>query len=211
MKPTTLAGPFLILLCLGLVLLRPDSQSLPSNIGAEPIPTPLPKLNLPALARQALEYYFATGQRLELDPARLPTEWHRDAGLFVTLSYQGQPRGCWGSLRSTATNLAEATIQAAIGAASRDWRYPPLQAGELDKITIQVAVIQAILPITNLNQIDPTQSGLWIRSGVKGAVLLPGEALTTAWQVSTARRLAGLSPQEPIDLFKVEAELLYEF
>jgi AMMECR1 domain-containing protein len=166
--------------------------------------------SLPALARSTLDHYFATGQVLSV-PDPLPQEWQRSSGLFVTLSLEGQTRGCWGTIQATAPNLALATIRAVIGAATRDWRYPPLKASELSQIAIQVAIVHDIHPIDSVTQLDPTRSGLLIRSGNQGAVLLPGEALTPQWQLSTARQLAGIPPQAPVHLFRVEAELIHEF
>ncbi len=211
-----LVGLPLVGLCLSLVFpwssLEPQPTQTMEWVSQAPnpaeIPYPIASQTLPHLARQALEYYFSTGHVLALH-AEIPAEWQQGAGLFVTLSQQGVPRGCWGSLDPMAPNLAEATIQAAIGAATRDWRYAPLQATELDQIAIQVSIIRAVYPVTSMDQVDPTQAGLFVRSGPQGAVLLPGEALTTDWQLATARRLAGISG--PMDLFKVEAELLYEF
>lgn len=165
---------------------------------------------LPALARQAIAYYFATGQVLPT-PAGIPPHWQRSAGVFVTVTTHRQPRGCWGSLEPRSADLATATIQAAVGAVSRDWRYPPLQAGELETAAIQVAIVRRVVPIPSVEGLDPTRMGLFIRSGPQGAVLLPGEALTPEWQLATARRWAGIPADQPVELFRVEADLLHEF
>jgi len=173
-------------------------------------PQPLPvrasgteSLRLPALARQAIAHYFATGQVLPA-PEEIPPHWRRPAGVFVTVTREGRPRGCWGSLDPGGEDLTRATIRVAVGAVTRDWRYPPLRPGELESASIQVA-------IPSLEQVDPTPMGLFIRTGTRGAVLLPGKALTTAWQLSTAKRLAGIPADQPVELFCVEAELLHEF
>ncbi|MEN9202519.1 MAG: AMMECR1 domain-containing protein [Thermostichus sp. DG_1_6_bins_120] len=177
--------------------------------GLEGIPPSLPD-TLPALARQAIAYYFATGQVLPT-PEGIPPQWRRSAGVFVTVSRNRQPRGCWGSLQPSADNLATATIRAAVGAVSRDGRYLPLRATELETASIQVALVRRVVPIASVQDIDPTRTGLFIRSGTQGAVLLPGEALTSEWQLATARRWAGIPAGQPVELFRVEAELLHEF
>jgi len=178
---------------------------------------PLPD-TLPALARQAIAHYFATGQVLP-PPDEIPPHWQRSAGVFVTVSTEGRPRGCWGSLDPGGEDLARATIRAAVGAVTRDWRYGPLQPGELESAAIQVAIVRRVVPLASagrspfaaVEQVDPTRTGLFIRSGTRGAVLLPGEALTTEWQLATAKRLAGIPADQPVELFRVEAELLHEF
>ncbi|NJK62697.1 MAG: AMMECR1 domain-containing protein [Synechococcaceae cyanobacterium SM2_3_1] len=127
------------------------------------------------------------------------------------MSRQEEQRGCWGTLVPTAENLATATMKAAIGAATRDWRYPPLQAWELPTASIQVAIVKSWVPIESIQQVDPVHQGLFLRSGTLGAVLLPGEALTTEWQLATARHLAGIPAGARIELFRVEVEMLHEF
>ncbi|MCF2972688.1 AMMECR1 domain-containing protein [Synechococcus sp. Nb3U1] len=182
-----------------------DSLRMSSHRQEQPFPE-----TLPALARQAIAHYFATGQVLPT-PDGIPPHWRRSAGVFVTVSTDRQPRGCWGSLEPSSGDLATATIRAAVGAVSRDWRYVPLRATELETASIQVAMVRRVVPIVSVEGVDPTRMGLFIRSGAQGAVLLPGEALTTEWQLSTARRWAGIPAGQPVELFRVEAELLHEF
>ena len=181
----------------------PEANS-PSN--GQSISKPI---TLPALARQAIKEYLSTGA--VLDPPELLAAWQRQQGVFVTLGFGGRMRGCWGSLTPTAANLAQATIQAAIGAATRDPRYPPLRLTELEQVRIQVALIESVTPVADLQGLDPTRFGLWIRSGGQGAVLLPGEALTTQWQLSRAKALAGIPPAAPVELFRVTATMIHEF
>jgi len=194
-----------------------EGEAKVTEIPAPVQPQPLPvrasgteSLTLPALARQAIAHYFATGQILPA-PEEIPLPWRRSAGVFVTVSREGRPRGCWGSLDPGGEDLARATIRAAVGAVTRDWRYPPLRPGELASASIQVAIVRRVVPIQSLEQVDPTRMGLFVRSGTRGAVLLPGEALTTEWQLSTAKQLAGIPADQPVELFRVEAELLHEF
>ena len=179
-----------------------EEEAKGTGIPAPVQPPPLPE-TLPALARQAIGHYFASGQVLPA-PEEIPPHWRRPAGVFVTVTREGRPRGCWGSLDPGGEDLTRATIRVAVGAVTRDWRYPPLRPGELESASIQVA-------IPSLEQVDPTPMGLFIRTGTRGAVLLPGKALTTAWQLSTAKRLAGIPADQPVELFCVEAELLHEF
>jgi uncharacterized protein (TIGR00296 family) len=168
-------------------------------------------IGLPGLARRALEYYFATGQILTVSE-KIPQDWQDPKGVFVTLSQNGQTRGCWGTLEPTAPDLGTATIRAALGAAQRDWRYPPLRPEELLEVSIQVAIIQSVTPVSaeRLLSLDPTRVGLFVRSGSQGAVLLPGEALTPQWQLATAQRLAQIPDSQTLELFQVQAKRLHE-
>lgn len=185
-------------------------QNYPPSVISAAVPAGDAPETLPQLARLALEHYFATRDLLP-PPDPMPTDWRRSTGVFVTLSHQGQTRGCWGTLVSVAPDLAQATIRAAIGAATRDPRYPPLRASELQEISIQVALVEQVHPIQSPTEIDPTRSGLFVRSGSQGGVLLPGEALTSEWQMATARRWAQIPQSSPVEVFRVEAQLLHEF
>lgn len=214
------AGLGILLGLSGILVLSPQGtkQELSEASLEEPAQTlesdPSPQeisATLPELARQALGYYFATGRILTISE-KTPKEWQNPKGVFVTLSQNGQTRGCWGTLDPTAPDLATATIRAALGAAQRDWRYPPLRPEELAEVSIQVAIIEKVSPLSaeRLLSLDPTRVGLFVRSGSRGAVLLPGEALTSQWQLATARHLAGIPDSQPLELFQVQAKLLHE-
>lgn len=65
----------------------------------------------------------------------------RNRGVFVTLSDKGGAlRGCIG-VPYPVKPLLEAVVQAAVGAATRDPRFPPVGATELDSLTIEVSAL----------------------------------------------------------------------
>lgn len=101
-----------------------------------------------------------------------------ERAVFVTLKRQGQLRGCIGSLEAS-LRLPEAVVEASIGAALQDPRFPPLHPGELDEITIEISVLSAMQPIDAdsrealLASLRPGQDGLLLVDGARRATFLP--------------------------------------
>jgi hypothetical protein len=61
------------------------------------------------------------------------------AATFVTLTQQGALRGCIGSLEPHRILLEDVSANA-VAAATRDYRFPPLKAGELGRTRIEVSL-----------------------------------------------------------------------
>ncbi len=127
------------------------------------------------LARQAIAHRLGRGPAPEVpDDARL----HQKGATFITLTRDGELRGCIGSLRRS-RQLGEDIIANAVSAAMEDPRFPPLTAGELDTIAIEVSVLSEpeFLDFFGeeelLAQLRPGEDGLIIFSGCRSATFLP--------------------------------------
>ncbi|MHB1372730.1 MAG: AmmeMemoRadiSam system protein A [Thauera sp.] len=127
------------------------------------------------LARQAIAH------RLERGPAPVVPDdprLHEKGATFITLTRDGALRGCIGSLRRS-RQLGEDVIANAVSAAMEDPRFPPLTAGELDAIAIEVSVLSEpeFLDFFGeeelLAQLRPGEDGLIIFSGCRSATFLP--------------------------------------
>src|SRR5882672_9431856 len=62
------------------------------------------------------------------------------AGAFVTLTRDGDLRGCIGSIRAIEP-LYKAVASNAVSAAFRDPRFPPLSRGELEHVELEISVM----------------------------------------------------------------------
>ena len=91
------------------------------------------------LARQTLEYYFATGDKLVIND-NLDPELKENRSTFVTLSIDGRLRGCIGHLEAIQTVYLD-VIDNTLGAALSDNRFLPLTKEELEKIKIEISVL----------------------------------------------------------------------
>jgi len=165
---------------------------------------------LVVLARQAIERFVRHGERLEL-PEDLPDDLERQAGAFVTIRRQGTLRGCIGTTQPTCPTVAEEVIRNAISAATRDPRFRPVSAEELDSLDVKVDVLSEMELVRELDQLDPKRYGLLIQSEIdfrKRGLLLPDlEGIDTVEdQVHWTRyHKAGITdPDEPVQMYRFE-------
>jgi len=137
----------------------------------------------------------------------VPEAYKQSRGIFVTLSRGGKTRACWGSVNAQEGNLVAATALACEEALTKEYRYPPIRKNELDFLKCQVTVIDRIEPVSKNATLNPMVDGLMVRSGGKGAVLLPGEARDPHYQVMQCKVKAGITPQEPCQIYRMRAHV----
>lgn len=164
------------------------------------------------LARLSLETYVRTGRRLESLPADLPRELTgQAAGAFVSLHVDGRLRGCIGTIAPTETTVAWEIVQNAVSAGTRDPRFPPVRADELDQLEYSVDVLGQPEPVNTPDQLDPRQYGVIVSCGQRRGLLLPDlDGVDTAQQqIDIARQKGGIRATDPYTLqrFKVVRHL----
>ena len=158
------------------------------------------------LAREAIRHYLATGQFLE-PPEPIAPDLVGVSGVFVTLSRQGDLRGCVGTIHPTQPTAAHELVQSAIGAATRDPRFDPVSIAEVPDLEVHVQLLEAPEPIESPDDLDPLRYGLIVRSGDRQGLLLPGlDGLQTPEeQIAAACQKAGISPYGPLELLRFRA------
>ncbi len=121
----------------------------------------------------------------------------KDRGAFVTLNERGRLRGCIGYV-SAVQPLYETIRGAAISAALKDSRFPPVKKEELNQITYEISVLSPFHRIYDTDRIEVGKHGLMIRKGKNEGLLLPQVATDNGWNRLTflqqTCRKAGLSP-----------------
>jgi len=116
-----------------------------------------------ALARNAIE-----SDLLETEEIKFDMPWLRQCGAtFVTLTKDGQLRGCIGSLEA-ARPLATDVAENALGAAFRDPRFPRLAAEEWPRCRIEVSLLSAPKRIEFADEADLLAQ---LEPGVDGVIL----------------------------------------
>ena len=102
------------------------------------------------LARQTLLEHFAKQtQQNEVDSlnsALTQSCFQTSCGTFVTLTIDGQLRGCIGNLTSS-ESLVSDVRRNAINAAFHDPRFSPLSTSELDRVTIEISILSEPRPL----------------------------------------------------------------
>jgi AmmeMemoRadiSam system protein A len=161
------------------------------------------------LARKTINTYVRAGRKLK--PAEAPEPIAGEpAGAFVTLHTTStrELRGCIGTIQATEDSLVQEVINNAISAATRDPRFPPVTATELEDLTIDVSVLHPPEPIEAIGQLDPKVYGVIVQRGWRRGLLLPDiEGINDSeTQVRYARLKGGIGPNEKVDLYRFKVE-----
>jgi len=103
--------------------------------------------------------------------------------------------------------LAHEVIQNAISAATRDPRFPAIDARELADLDIKVDVLAGPEPVASMDELDPKHYGVVVESERlprKRGLLLPDlEGVDTVeYQLEIARRKAWLGSDEPVRIYR---------
>ncbi len=128
------------------------------------------KQTLLRLARQALEAGVRGAPLPPLDPAALTPTLRAEGASFVTLTVDGNLRGCIGALEPYQP-LAEDVREHAVAAALEDYRFPSVQESELAKIAIEVSRLTLPVPLEYTDADDLLEK---LHSGVDGVILRDG-------------------------------------
>lgn len=177
--------------------------------------------SLVSLAKAVVENYIKKDEIISL-PKDFPQKFlNNQAGVFVTISkIQNQKqnlRGCIGTYLPTRKNIAEETIYNAIAAATKDYRFKPIQKEELPYLCYKVYILNKPELVKDFKELDPKKYGIIVKTiplskkndvyfVSKSGLLLPGlkEIDTIEKQICLACQKAS------IDLEK-EKILIYRF
>ena len=126
------------------------------------------------LAKETIEAYIKT-RKIPPLPENTPKKFLEEkAGVFVSIYNSEDLRGCIGTYLPTEPNIAEEIITNAIAAATRDYRFKPITAKELPELTYSVYVLEEPRQIKNLDELNPKEYGILIKSETgKSGLLLP--------------------------------------
>lgn len=156
---------------------------------------------LVSLARSAIERELTGGDAPAPEPAAGP-ELEAPAATFVTLTLDGELRGCIGSLEAR-RSLADDVADNARAAAFEDPRFSPLTADELGRVRVEVSVLSEPVQIEARSEAEVLAA---LRSGIDGLVLEYGAHRATylpqVWRslpepegfLAGLKRKAGLEP-----------------
>ncbi len=134
------------------------------------------------LARETIAQYARDRKVPELptgDPALQASR-----AVFVTLHKRGMLRGCIGSLEARLP-LAEAVRSSAISAAFGDPRFPPVTAGEVNDLEIEISVLSPLRRVGSADEIAVGTHGVVVSKGMRSGVFLPQVATEQGWDRET--------------------------
>ena len=161
------------------------------------------------LARKAIKSFVIQG-RESVPDSIIDGVPHKRAGVFVSIhNASGELRGCIGTILPSRASMAEEIILNAVRACSRDSRFRPVQADELDALKIKVDVLSEPESIDSPDDLDPHKYGVIVStSDGRRGLLLPSlegvDAVDT--QIEICRRKGGIRPNEPVTLQRFTVE-----
>ncbi|MDD5476613.1 MAG: AmmeMemoRadiSam system protein B [Candidatus Omnitrophica bacterium] len=168
------------------------------------------------IARQAIEEYLKTGEKLEVSEA--DPVLNQKMGSFVTLTEHGGLRGCIGNL--TANQPLYLTVRdMAIAAAVDDPRFPPVSLTEVKNIQLEISVLSPLERVVSAENIELGKHGVLVRKGAQNGVFLPQVATETGWNKeeflnNLCSQKAGLPPgawkDKNTELYVFNAEVFSE-
>jgi uncharacterized protein len=136
-------------------------------------------------ARAVVGEYLKNNRILKLDKEFI-SKFCFKSGVFVTLNNALGLRGCIGYPLPDKP-LFDALEDAAISAATKDPRFPPLKEKELDSISFEVTVlttpkkIVVSKPEEYLSKINIGRDGLIVKQGFHSGLLLPQVPIEYGW------------------------------
>ena len=131
------------------------------------------------LARKTLMDKFNNNlpdkELIKLETALKDPVFKQPRGTFVTLTIDGQLRGCIGTLTPSESAL-ESVRRNAINAAFNDFRFNQLSPYELDKVNIEVSILTEPEPLIYKDKDDLISR---LRVNIDGVIIKKGSASAT--------------------------------
>jgi AmmeMemoRadiSam system protein A len=135
------------------------------------------------IARKSVETAVRTGQPYECSTGGLEA-LAQERGAFVTLTKNGQLRGCIGYV-APLKPLYLAVRDVAMMAALRDTRFRPVTASELGDLQYEISVLSPLRRVMDVQEIRVGQHGLLIHTSDHEGLLLPQVASEEKWDRAT--------------------------
>ena len=157
-------------------------------------------------ARHTLAHVVKTGRPPDIRAEDFPLPLRAIRRTFVTLTMDGDLRGCIGTIQATRP-LVEDVVHNTARSAMQDPRFGPLTAAELPRVQVSVSILSHDRPLPFRDAPDliaklrPGIDGLILRDRDNGALFLPKvwDMLPDPRQfVEQLKRKAGWSPDRPV-------------
>lgn len=176
------------------------------------------------LARRAVSAYVTEFVRIE-PPPDTPAKLKEPSGVFVTIEKiardsSGVPRrvlrGCIG-FPEPVMPLAEATVEAAIAAATQDPRFEPVTPDELGSVVFEVSVLSPLEPVEYskpeelLERVKVGKHGVVVEKGVLRGLLLPQVPVEYEWTAEEYLENACIKAGLPPDAWRTTKLKVYVF
>jgi AmmeMemoRadiSam system protein A len=177
------------------------------------------------LAKLTTENYIKDKNKVS-PPDDFPKEFlQKKSGIFITIKKEGKLRACIGTYLPTEDNIAQEVIENTVSAATKDYRFGPIEEEELSFLSYSVYVLGEPKEIEKKEELDPQKYGVLVRTSpisknerdvvfdgkvpFKSGLLLPGiEGINTIEeQFLLACRKGGINHEkEKVIIYRLEVE-----
>ena len=117
--------------------------------------------------------------RLDRNDANVWAALEKPRGVFTTLYWRGELRGCVGYV-APIKPLFLSVAETACAAAFEDSRFFPVKAAEAPELKISLSVLSQLFPI-NAAHVEVGRHGLVISDGMRRGLLLPQVPVEHGW------------------------------
>jgi len=130
------------------------------------------------IARNTIVSYVTNGKVPPVET--LSDGLNLESGCFVTIKQKGELRGCIGNFVSDKP-LYKLVQEMAVSAATRDPRFYPMKAHDLDDFELDISVLSPLKMASSVEEIQVGTHGIYIVKGSYRGVLLPQVATEYGW------------------------------
>jgi len=146
-----------------------------------------------SISRSTLESYIHNESIPELPKANLTAALKQPASALVSLQLGNRLRGRIEYI-TPAIPLSAMVQEMTIASATLDQRFAPVEATELEYITIEISVLSALQKISSMDEIDTQKHGIYLVKDEYRGLYLPGKAQEENW--STEELLSHCSKEK---------------
>jgi AmmeMemoRadiSam system protein A len=122
------------------------------------------------IARETIKHKLDDREEPQIDWKKIPEKFKERLGTFVTITIEGNLRGCIGHIIPR-ESLIEGIKENAINAAFKDPRFLPLTKEEFGRINIEISILTSP---QELDYIDAEDLLRKLRPGIDGVILKKG-------------------------------------
>ena len=156
------------------------------------------------LAKRTVREVVTVGKLPDLDEKTVPARLTEKKGCFVTLTKQGQLRGCIGHIIAQEA-LYRAVMVNARSAAIHDYRFSRVESSELGELQFEVSILTDPQPLEFsspedlLQKLQPHKDGVVLRIGARSSTFLPQVWEQIADKVEFLNHLSAKGGNDPAD------------
>jgi len=163
-----------------------------------------------AIARNSIAEELGINYKIDGDKNYKPPHGNDLYGVFVTLTEEGELRGCIGYIRGYEP-LTNSIKKMAKEAAFHDYRFGPLRKEEFDRIKIEISILSPMEKINSIDEIVIGRDGLMITRQNYSGLLLPQVPIEYNWDLKTYLEHLCLKAGLPTDAYKLPGTIIYRF